>query len=251
VAYIRKIKTLDKNIAKEYTAQSKAWWHLSHEVFGCHDDLKAQAQQTALKYHKVEYQIVLVKKHTTNGRPKEGVEPATVGYKLEYTLVREESRIPAVRSRRGRFILATNHLDSEHISEAELLKEYKNPSGVEHGFKFIKDDTFQVDSVFLKIPSRIAALLMIMSLCLMVYGSMEYHLHQELVKTGDTIPNAVKKPTNKPSLKWVFLLFRVVNEVQVASHGKVYKVVANLNVVLRKIIDHFGSVARAIYLDTT
>jgi transposase len=30
--YIREIKTLDKNIAKEYTAQSKAWWHLSHEV---------------------------------------------------------------------------------------------------------------------------------------------------------------------------------------------------------------------------
>ncbi len=250
-AYVQEIKTLETTIAKEYAAQNKVWRALSNKILKDSEDLKAQAPQTMLKYHKVDYYIVSVQKHTGKGRPKEGVLPETIGYRLEYTLVPDERLIQAARSRRGLFILATNHLNSESPSEAQLLQEYKNQSGVESGFKFIKDDTFQVDSVFLKNPSRIAALLMIMSLCLMVYGTMEYHLHQELVKTGDTIPNALKKPTKKPSLKWVFIIFRVLNEVHMVNHGKVTKIVANLNVVLRQIIDPIGSRAKGIYLDST
>jgi len=42
-------------------------------------------------------------------------------------------------------------LNEQKLTE-EVLSEYKGQSGTDPGFKFVKDDTFQVDSVFLKIP---------------------------------------------------------------------------------------------------
>ncbi len=47
--------------------------------------------------------------------------------------------------------------------------EQKGPQGTERGFRFLKDPLFLASSVFLKTPKRIAALGMIMALCLLVY----------------------------------------------------------------------------------
>lgn len=65
--------------------------------------------------------------------------------------------------RLGRFILATNHLATEQLADAEILSQYKEQTKVEAGFKFIKDDAFESDNVFLKTPERIDALMMIMT----------------------------------------------------------------------------------------
>ena len=140
-------------------------------------------------------------------------------------------------------------MDETILSNEEILSEYKGQSGTERGFKFIKDDTFQVDSVFLKTPERIDALMMVMTLCLMVYGVSEYELQQSLQEKNETIPNQMNKPTNTPSLRWVYFLFRVVNELSVTMGGHVQKLVVNLNAVLRRIIGHFGKRASAIYLN--
>ena len=52
--------------------------------------------------------------------------------------------------------------------------------GVERGFRFLKDPWFMVDSVFLKSPRRIEALMMVMTLCLLVYNVAQYHLRDKL-----------------------------------------------------------------------
>jgi transposase len=41
-------------------------------------------------------------------------------------------------------------LNLKRLSDKDFITGYKKQSGVESGFKFIKDDTFEVDSVFLK-----------------------------------------------------------------------------------------------------
>lgn len=159
------------------------------------------------------------------------------------------NKIAEMRTRKGRFVLATNQLDETILLNDEILSEYKGQSGTERGFKFFKDDTFQVDSVFLKTPERIDALMMVMTLCLMVYGVSEYELHQSLQEINETILSQIKKPTNTPSLRWVYFLFRVVNELTITTGGHVQKLVVNLNEILRKIIRHFGKRASAIYLN--
>lgn len=45
----------------------------------------------------------------------------------------------------------------------EILEDYKERQDVERGFRFLKDPWFMVDSVFLKLPRRIEALMMVMA----------------------------------------------------------------------------------------
>ena len=78
-------------------------------------------------------------------------------YEIEYNpgIVAEK------RQNLGRFVLMTNDLD---ISPDELLANYKEQGAVERGFRFLKDPLFWVAKIFLKKPSRIQALAMIMVL---------------------------------------------------------------------------------------
>jgi transposase len=250
-AYHRECKTLDKKIQLEDESQNKAWWHLSNRIFTCKDDAfnQAEMQKKSLKFHDLVFSIVEVKKHASKGRPKAGERPETVGYQIKFSLSLNEEKIFKMRSRKGRFVLATNQLDENILPNETVLSEYKAQSGTERGFKFIKDDRFQVDSVFLKTPERIDALMMVMTLCLMVYGVSEYELHQSLQEKEETIPSQTKKPTNKPSLQWVYFLFRVVNELRIKTNNHVQTMVVNLDGVLRKIIKHFGKRANEIYLN--
>jgi transposase len=248
-AYHRESKTLDKKIKTEGDNQNKAWWHLSNQVFTCQHDAcnQAETQKKLLKFHEVTFSIVEVKKYPSKGRPKADELTETIGYQIEFNLHLYEQKIAEMRTRKGRFVLATNQLDEMILSNKEVLSEYKGQSGTKRGFKFIKEDTFQIDSVFLKTPERIDALMMVMTLCLMVYG--EYELQQSLQEKNETIPSQTNKPTSAPSLRGVYFLFRVVNELTVTTGDHVQKLVVNLNVGLRRIIRHFGKRASEIYLN--
>ncbi|HBE58755.1 MAG TPA: IS1634 family transposase, partial [Cyanobacteria bacterium UBA11366] len=65
-----------------------------------------------------------------------------------------------------RFILATNILDNNLLTDREVLSEYKAQQSNERGFRFIKDPLFFTSSVFVKKPERVEAISMIMGLCL-------------------------------------------------------------------------------------
>ena len=91
-------------------------------------------------------------------------------------------------NRKGRFILATNDLDVDVFSDEQMLQEYKQQQNVERGFRFLKDPWFMVDSVFLKSPKRIEALMMIMTLCLMIYNVAQYRLRKALIESEQTLP---------------------------------------------------------------
>jgi len=252
-AYNRECKTLDKNIKKELSEQTKAWWHLSNRVFECEADCLSEIEKLKkkLKYHTVTARVEEIKKHTRPGRPRPGETAKIVGYQVSFELLKNEETCEKAREKKGRFILATNQLDDSKLSSAAVLKEYKAQSGTERGFKFIKDDTFQVDSVFLKKPHRIEALMMVMTLCLMVYGVSEYELRQSLLEANQTVPSQTKKEIQNPSMKWIYFLFRSINElhISVGDHNK--KIVINMSHLLKRIVSHFGKRAQAIYLNST
>ena len=60
-----------------------------------------------------------------------------------------------------------------------------------------------------------------MVLTLMVYSVAEWKLRERLRETGETIPNQIKKQTQKPTLKWVFILMRGITEVKMDVDSKV------------------------------
>src|SRR5262249_58586545 len=106
---------------------------------------------------------------------------------------------------------ATNVLAPTHSSAQELIQTYKAQPRVERGFAFLKDPLFLASSVFVKKPERIVALSLIMVLCLLVYRLAEYRLRDQLAATGQTIPSQVNKPTDRPTMRWVFQCFEGVD----------------------------------------
>ena len=56
---------------------------------------------------------------------------------------------------KGRFILATNQLNTKRLPDKRILLEYKEQSKIESGFKFIKDNSFEVSPIFLKNDSEL------------------------------------------------------------------------------------------------
>ena len=80
--------------------------------------------------------------------------------------------------RKGRFIVATNELDSDELSDEEALRAYKEQQYAEREFGFLKDPFFFADSMFLKNESRIVAMAMIMGLALMIHSLAERKLRE-------------------------------------------------------------------------
>jgi transposase len=248
-AYQRENETLNRRIQEERSGQSKALWHLGNQNFQCENDAKKAAEKLikTFKYHSAIITVIAITKHTGRGRPAKGAQANVSGYQVESQLLQDEKKIELIRCQKGRFILATNQLDRALLPTIAILPEYKEQSKTESGFRFIKDDTFEVDSVYLKKPERIAALMMIMTLCLMVYSVAQYNLRCALQMADDTIPNQLKKETNKPTMKWVYRLFHGIQVLTIQLKEATQEIVINLNEVTKKIIHYFGGKAMQIY----
>lgn len=148
------------------------------------------------------------------------------------------------------FILATNDLDANLFPDKQMLEEYKEQQNVERGFRFLKDPWFMVDSVFLKSSKRIEALMMVITLCLMVYNIAQYRLREALKKQNETLPNQINKPIQNPTLRWIFQIMEGISivrfyEENVEKPVKVF--IANLTDLRIKIINLFGRSAQKIY----
>jgi transposase len=165
-SYNREKKTFDKKLEKQDESLKKSLWHLGNETFACESDAIKEANKVTkgFPYHSIQIKIIPVLKHGKSGRPKKGSKGDVIGYKVQSEMAHNISAIEIFLNRKGRFILATNDLDEKNFPDENMLKEYKEQQNVEKGFRFLKDPWFMVDSVFLKSPHRIEALMMIMTL---------------------------------------------------------------------------------------
>lgn len=251
-AYQREKKTLDKKLEREEETLQKDLWHFGNQKFHCEQDASKAFEELkkGYKWHTIDAQIVPINKHISRGKPKEKSEKIIVGYKVATTFKRTQAEIAKLLNKKGRFILATNELDTERYKNEQILDEYKEQQNVEGGFRFLKDPWFMVDSIFLKSPKRIEALMMVMTLCLLVYNVGQYKLREQLKAQTTTLPNQLGKEVSNPTLKWIFQLMEGVGVVyfynQSLSHT-MREVITNLNKLRKKIIWLFGKTAAWIY----
>jgi len=253
-AAVRENATLQRNIQKELDAYTKVLWHLGNQVFKCEHDAEEAGLRVikAMKYHRVaSWSTEPIIKHEGRGRPKKDATPVSQGVRLVGMLEQDTARIELIKRRKGRFILGSNELDPLKLADSAFLSEYKEQYKTEQEFAFIKGNTFEVSSIFLKKPSRIEALMMVMTLSLMVYGVAQHNLRQALEQTNETIPNQIKKPTKNPSMAWVFRLFQGIHIWFVPYKDKVQELVVNLTEVTRRIIHYFGPSAERIYASSS
>ena len=208
-AYARECKTLSKNYRKGSEREAKAFSQLSKEVFTCRDDALKHYQRASSKYKYLQIndvEIVEVKKHPTVGRPKKGSSPSTVGYQIKGEISCGLQQKRTIENQKGYFVLSTNDLDPTFLIR-EILSTYKAQQSVERGFRFLKSPDFLVSSLFLKKPERIEALLMVMTLCLLVYAAIEHKVRARLRENGEYFLNQKRKPAQNPTTRWIFFCF--------------------------------------------
>jgi transposase len=131
-----------------------------------------------------------------------------------------------------------------------MLEEYKQQQNVERGFRFLKDPWFMVDSIFLKSPHRIEALMMIMTLCLMIYNIGQHRLRVVLKEKNETLPNQINKSIQNPTLRWIFQIMEGIGVIRFYEKNLrdlAKEVITNLSELRRKIIRLFGESACQIY----
>ena len=121
-----------------------------------------------------------------------------------------------------------------------MLNYYKGQQTVERGFRFLKDKCFHVSEVFLKKEERIETLCMIMVLSLLIYSFAEWRLRERLKETGLTVPDQLNKPTQRPTMRWVFEMFIGVILSVVVDRGRIIKVIVNLSALQTTILRLMG-----------
>jgi transposase len=251
-AYEREKKTLEKKLEKQEVILHKELWHIGNEKFNCKEDAIKSLKPLKKKYKlfKLDETIIPILKHEKIGRPKLGEEKIIMGYQATLHFKRDEEKIEQILEKKGRFILATNDLDVENYSDQEILKEYKAQQNVEGGFRFLKDPWFMLDSVFLKLPHRVEALMMVMTLCLLVYNVAQYKLRSALEKQNETLPNQLGKKIKNPTMRWIFQLMEGIGIVRFyrgTAKKLVKEVITNLNDLRKKIIRLLGNVTSEMY----
>ena len=245
--YVREKKTLEKNLEKQEAELKKAMRQLGSVAFGCvHDaevELKALRKEHPL-YH-IHGEVVAEKKYAAKGKPAADAVPIRIEYRLDLMAERNEAAVAELMRRKGRFILATNDMDKESYPAARMLSEYKEQQNVEGGFRFLKDPWFMVDSVFLKSPQRVAALMVVMTLCLLVYNIAQYKLRSRLKEMGETLPNQLNKAVQNPTLRWIFQIMEGLGVVRIQENpdGPPRELLTNLSPLRKKIIQLFGPTA--------
>ena len=200
-------RTVNKPLLKQGDKEVQAFQQLCRVAFAC----EADAQQALATFaHGLEATFVhestvrSIPRYGQRGRPRQDAQPAQVTYHLAGALA---SRLATRRARVDQhscFILATNELDDVRLPPQVLLESSKGQGHAERGFRCLKDPQFLASSFSLKTPERIMALLMVMTVCLLVYAALEYRLRTALKAQDATFPHQKGQPVQNPTARWVF-----------------------------------------------
>jgi transposase len=246
----RALQTARKQADKQLETWTKKLWHVSTKEFACQEDAQ-QAWQQSLKglpqWIDVSMQSTSRAVFEGRGRPTRDAEPTGLRWSVTSMVSLNESKLLASAQRKACFVIATNEVDENKVSNDELIALYLEQGSVERGFRFLKDPLFLASSVFVKKPERIVALSLIMVLALLVYRLAEHRLRQQLAVTEQTIPNQVNKPTARPTMRWVFQCFEGIELLQIRTATTTESVILRLQPLHQKILSLLGPTYQQFY----
>jgi transposase len=242
-------KSVSKAQKREFEAIEKQLFHLQASRF--ESQQSAQAALAALseswRYHHVASTALIEhKRYAGKGRPSAKTPIKASAWQIHAEVRPDAEAIRRSKQHKGCFVLGTN-IEADDLRDEEVIAAYKAQSQVEGGFRFLKDPLFFVSSLFVKKPTRIQGLLMVMTLALLVYSVAQRRLRQELVRQKESLPNQINQLTQRPTLRWVFQLLEGINRVRASVQGQMHDLIEGLNEVQIKILRLFGQEVCQIY----
>jgi transposase len=218
--HVQAQRTVDKQLLKQGQREVAAFQKLGRMTFAC----EADAQQALATFtHGLQatylHEVALraTPRYRTRGRPRQDAQPAQIVYTITGALASSIAARPPLVDQQSCFILATNELDETLLPPTELLAGYKGQAHAERGFRFLKAPQFFASSLYLKKPERVMALLMVMTVCLLVYAALEYRIRQTLQAHDATFPNQKGQRVQNPTARWVFHYFVGIHLLSVSG----------------------------------
>jgi len=242
---------MEKKVHKAKAQWEKKLWHLSKQEFACREDAQAawtQAIKGKPSFVTVSCLYQEEGRYQHKGRPKEGAVPDSIIWRVVGTLTIDHNEVQAQIHQQASFILATNVIEEQELSHEQVYVKYKEQGGVERGFRFLKDPLFLASSVFVKKPERVIALSFIMVLCLLVYRLAERLLRSQLAATEQTIPNQVNKPTDRPTMRWIFQCFEGIDLLHIRIGSRLQTQLLGLQALHRQVLRLLGPPYSHFYL---
>jgi transposase len=234
---------MEKKVKKTQQAWEKRLWHLSKQAFACQTDAH-EAWKKAVKgkpsWVMATFTLKEQGQYQQRGRPKKEATPHQRVWYLVPKLEVDQQATSTLASHKARFIVATNILDEQRLAHEQVISTYKEQGGVERGFRFLKDPFFLASSVFVKKPERVIALSFIMVLCLLVYRLAEHLLRRQLAATEQTVPNQLKQPTTRPTMRWIFQCFEGIDLLHIRMGSRLQTQVLGLKVLHQQILRLLG-----------
>jgi transposase len=185
-------RTVDTPRRKQSDKEGQTFKKLCSTTFACEADARQALsafeqglQATFLTTSTVRVQPCYGKR----GRPGRDAQPDPVVYQIEGALASSITARQALVDQHSCVILATNERDDTQLPPQEVWQGDKGQVQSERGFRFLKDPQCFASSLSLKKPERIMALLMVMTVCLLVYAALEYRIRQELNNHEATFPD--------------------------------------------------------------
>jgi transposase len=245
--------TLQRQADREQATWEKRLWHLGHQTFACHPDAEAALATACARlppWLQVQSHVSSRLSYPTRGRPrKAAAASATLVWQIQATLTRDPAALEREALRRAASIIGTNRLDAERWPDEAVIELYREQRVVERGCVFLKDPLFLASSVFVKRPERIMALACIMTRCLLVYKLAELRVRQRLAATGLTVPDQVRKPTARPTVRWLFQCFEGIDLLHIsAPDGSRATEILRLNALHRRVLHLLGPAYENGYL---
>lgn len=240
-------RTVDKQVGTASAAELKAFKKLGRTAFACAADAQQALEtfQDHLQATRLEGATVrAVASYGKRGRPTPDTVPIKMAYVVEGALASSLAYRQALLDAKSCFILATNEGDTAALPAAEALARYKSQSLPERGFRFLKDPQFLASSFYVKKPERVMALLMVMTVCLLVYAALEYRIRQALSARQETFPDQKGRRGSNPTARWVFYSFVGIHVLHGATR---VPIVLNVQADHRLILRLLGTGYEALY----
>jgi transposase len=249
----RAAAALQKAQQHAHQAITKQLLHLQANRFGT-----PQAAQEALlalakrwQYHSVKSSpLPAYKRYAGKGRPTASTPLKASEWQSQAQVQTDDHAIEQDKHAKACCVLGTP-IGAGALSDTEVIAAYTGQSYVEGGWRFLKDPLFFVSSLFVKKPSRIEGLLMVMTLALLVYSVAQRRLRAHLAARQETVPNQINQPTPSPTLRWVFQLLAGIHRIRMTVQGQAHDLIEGLNDVQVKSLRLFGNAVCRLYQIST
>ena len=241
----RRHKKIDRQLGKNKKELEQQVQKLLTEPYYCNDDAQAAVEKISRLPKKsdlftVSATIDKAPKYS-RGRPKNGETrvPDRFEYRITLFVDEDEEKVQFLREEAGCFVLLSNltsHQEESEWSAKDLLKLYKNQSGIEQNFGFLKDPVI-INSVFLKKNSRIEVLGMILLISLLIWRLIERAMRLYIKNNQTTMTGWVRRRTKRPTSFMMSTKFHTVLVVKSGNQRQLAKPLKSVHLEYLKALD--------------